>query len=384
MKTRFSRLVARLRQKTPTDRALLAFLAFLSLHLITGALSGGRTLAAPFFDHLGDLFMDYFNSLRDAAQGVRAYTERRVIYPPMANLIFLTFSRLVPNASLNTPFAARHTWRQYPTAILSLVLFLAIPLLLTALLQNAKRKQLGLPRRTLLLLLFNLPLLYLIERGNILLLTLPALLFFLYYYNSPSARLRELSYLSLAFAISLKLYPILAILFPLAQRRFAAACRVLLYSMLLLILPAFAFGGPAVFRVLLVNILSFAANAEGAAPALLSYLPFLFSLALFLLALYRHAEEPLCMALLATSLFTFPALHALYAYVFFTAPLPALLAKQDLTPTHLIFRAALLTPLLLFPLLGARSYLALASCCSAILLCCAALLLRATKNAPVS
>ena len=224
MKSRFSRLVAHLRQKTPTDRTLLALLTLLSLYLITGAISGGRTLVAPFFDRGCDLFMDYFNSLRDAAQGARVYTERRVIYPPMANLIFLVFSRLVPSAYLDTPFGARHTWRQYPTAILSLVLFLAIPLLMTALIQNAERRHLGLPRRALVPLLFNLPLLFLIERGNILLLTLPALLFFLYYYNSPRTHVRELSYLSLAFAISLKLYPVLALLFLLAQRRFAACC----------------------------------------------------------------------------------------------------------------------------------------------------------------
>ena len=384
MKSRFSRLVAHLRQKTPTDRTLLALLTLLSLYLIAGAISGGRTLAAPFFERGRDLFMDYFNSLRDAAQGARVYTERRVIYPPMANLIFLVFSRFVPSAYLDTPFGARHTWRQYPTAILSLVLFLAIPLLMTALIQNAERRRLGLPRRALVPLLFNLPLLFLIERGNILLLTLPALLFFLYYYNSPRTHVRELSYLSLAFAISLKLYPVLALLFLLAQRRFAATCRVLLYSALMLLLPSLAFGGPRAFGVLLANVLSFAANAEGTAPTLLVYLPFLFSVSLFALSLFRHAKPSLCTALLGLSLFTFPALHAVYAYVFLTAPLLALLSDRDATPPNRAFRTALTLPLFLFPVLGSHGYLILARCCCAILLCCAALLLRATKNAPVN
>ncbi len=384
MKTRISRLFAWLRRQSHTDRALLFLLATALLYLAVGAISGGRTLSAFLFDRGNDLFMDYFNSLRDAAQGERVYTERRVIYPPMANLIFLVLSYLVPPAYRNTAFAARHTWRQYPTAILSLALFLAVPLALTALVFNAERRRHGLPRRALLLLLCNVPLLYLVERGNMLLLTLPALLFFLYYKESQNAWLREGAYLALAFAVSVKLYPALLVLFLLARRRLAATCRVLAYSATLILLPSLAFGGIASLRTLLSNILSFTADKDGTSPAFLVYLPFLLALSLFTLSLLRDASAPLRMALAGATLFVFPALHAVYAYVFLLAPLPALLAEHSPTRALRIARLALLLPLALFPLLGARGYLLLCSLAVAALLACAVLLFKTQKNTPVN
>ncbi len=384
MKATIHRFVAWLRRKSPTDRALLFLLATALLYLAVGAISGGRTLSAFLFDRGNDLFMDYFNSLRDAAQGERVYTERRVIYPPMANLIFLVLSYLVPPAYRNSTFAARHTWRQYPTAILSLVLFLAVPLVLTALILNAERRRRGLPRRALLLLLCNVPLLYLVERGNMLLPTLPALLFFLYYNDNQSAWLREGANLALAFAVSVKLYPALLVLFLLARRRFAATCRVLAYSATLILLPSFAFGGLASLFTLLSNILSFTADKDGAAPALLAYLPFLLALSLFTLSLLRNASASLRMALAGATLFVFPALHAVYAYVFLLAPLPALLAERSPTRVLRIARLALLLPLAFYPFLTARGHLVLCSLAVAALLTCGVFLLKAQKNTPVN
>ncbi len=384
MKSRFLKFVTWLRCQTPTDRALL-FLATTALaYLVAGIVSGGRALRSPFFDRGNDLFMDYFNSLRDAAQGARAYTERRVIYPPMANLIFLALSFLVPSAYRNTTFAARHMWRAYPTAVLSLLLFLAIPFFITALMWNVARRRDALPPRALLVLLLNVPLFYLLERGNILLLTLPALLFFLYYYESQHAWQRECALLSLAFAISIKLYPALFLLFLLARKRFSAVLRVLSYSAALLFFPVFAFGGISAFRVLLANILSFAADKDGAIPALVAYLPFLLSLFLFTLALFRGMKAPLCMMLAGAALFTFPALHAVYAYVFLLTPLPALLADNNASRPMRVLRMALLAPLVLYPFLTARLYLTLCSCAVAVALACAIPLLKTQKNTPVN
>ena len=60
-----------------------------------------------FFRSGEDMFMDFFNSVRDAAQFARVYTERRVIYPPLANLLFLIFSRFLPASYTDTAFAER-------------------------------------------------------------------------------------------------------------------------------------------------------------------------------------------------------------------------------------------------------------------------------------
>lgn len=384
MRPHFRRLCAWLRRQSPVDRALLFLAASGALYLAVGLASGGKTLIAPFFERGNDLFMDYFNSLRDAAQGPRVYTERHVIYPPMANLIFLALSYLVPPAYRDTAFAARSTWRQYPTAVLSLVLFLAVPLVLTALLFAAVCRRYALPRRTLPLLLCNLPVLFLIERGNMLLPTLPALLFFLYYKESKRSVTRELAYLSLAFAVSVKLYPALLVLFLLADRRFAATCRVIAYSTLLTLLPSLAFGGPSCLRTMLSNVLTFAKERDGSAPPLLAYLPFLVALLLFTLFLLCEMPHSLRIALAGAALFTFPALHAVYAYVFVLAALPALLAAHAPSRALRITRGILLAPLAFFPFLTARVYLVLCSFSVAVLLAYAILLVKTQKNTPVS
>ena len=59
--------------------------------VIYTVLGNGR-FSDSFFLRGGDFFMDFFNSIRDAAQGSGVYSERGVIYPPMANLIFLLLS----------------------------------------------------------------------------------------------------------------------------------------------------------------------------------------------------------------------------------------------------------------------------------------------------
>lgn len=384
MKARFQRRCSTwLQRKSAVDRALLFLSASAALYLAVGLVSGGKTLSLPFFERGSDLFMDYFNSLRDAAQGAGVYTERRVIYPPMANLIFLAFSFLVPSSYRGTAFSARHTWRQYPGAILSLVLFLAIPLALILLLWDAARRRHGLPRRTLLLLC-SLPFLFLIERGNMLLFTLPALFFFLYYKESKQAPVREAAYLSLAFAVSVKLYPALLVLFLLAERRFAATCRVIAYSIAFTVLPSFAFGGPSCLRTLVTNILSFTADKGGDVPALLAYLPFLLTLSLFVRSLLCSAPAHLRLALAGAALFTFPALHAVYAYTLLLPALPPLLSLHEPTRATRALRGALLSPLAFFPFVSARGYLALCSLAVAALLLYALPLFKAQKNTPVN
>lgn len=335
------------------DRLLLLLLLFGALYLAAGLLFDARQLLLPFFDRGGDLFMDFFNSVRDAAQGPRVYTERRVIYPPLANLIFWLFGALVPSAYQNTTFAERATWSEYSGAIFALSLYLLLPTLLLILLFFFKIKKEALPPRLLFLLLFNLPLLYLIERGNLLLFTLPALFFFLFYYEDPRAGLRECSLVALSFAIATKLYPALFALILVARRRYAAFFRVALYSLLLVLLPSLPFGGIGGIWQMVLNILSFSDNADGTSP-LFSYLPFLFSLSLFLLALWRKKSDLTLFFLGACALYFFPALHALYAYSLFL-PFFLLLPKKPHALHRLLLRLVPL-PLFFYPFLSSRVY----------------------------
>ncbi|MFR5102025.1 MAG: hypothetical protein ACLTE4_05750, partial [Christensenellaceae bacterium] len=98
------------KRKNPAE-FFAAFMAVsLIIYLIASLIWGGKVLCGIFFADGTDLFMDFFNSVRDVSQGTGVYTDRGVIYPPMANLIFLLCLRLIPEEYATTPFDQRHNW----------------------------------------------------------------------------------------------------------------------------------------------------------------------------------------------------------------------------------------------------------------------------------
>ena len=75
----------------PRKNAASLFLLVVSLSALIYAIIylflGNGRFSDVFFIRCADFFMDFFNSIRDASQGSAVYTERGVIYPPMAKTI---------------------------------------------------------------------------------------------------------------------------------------------------------------------------------------------------------------------------------------------------------------------------------------------------------
>ncbi|MBQ9086148.1 MAG: DUF2029 domain-containing protein [Clostridia bacterium] len=310
---------------------LLSFGVYLFLSLI----SLGHLFPTVFYVRGTDFFMDFFNSIRDAAQGVEAYTERHIIYPPMANMFFWLLAKITPDGYNATEFDDRKDWMQEPVAIVLLLTFILICTLLFALCVwkslrcDQKTKWLFTAASVLCIPYFNM-----MERGNILILCMIALLIYIQTYESEKWYWRELGLLALAFSFSIKLYPILFAWVLLADKRYWAIIRCALYSLAMLILPFFCFGGPTVFLSLLQNIFSFSSGGGGAAsgitnflhlpPQLLPILTYsIFGLAVlnFLVApwVYEKRWKVLmcgCMAFVA-----FPSLTSTYGWILFLLPL---------------------------------------------------------------
>ena len=234
------------------------------LFALLSLLSLGKLFPSIFFVRGTDSFMDFFNSIRDAAQGIEAYTERHIIYPPMANLFFWLLAKITPERYNNTTFEDRRNWLGEPVAIALLLVFLVLCAVLFAFLvwRNLKTD-----RRSKLLFtaasVCCLPFVTMMERGNILILCVLALLVYTATYDSDRWYAREIGLLALAFAFSIKLYPILFAWLLLSDKRVAAFLRCMLYSVAMLILPSFFFGGPQVFLSLLKNIFSFSEGGGG-------------------------------------------------------------------------------------------------------------------------
>ena len=262
----FRRLRGDVRQlflrKDPAELFILAVLTCLFIFLIRVLSGGAETFLSIFHLHGSDLFMDFFNSIRDASHGEGAYTERHVMYPPMANLLLWLAARFFPASYLDTAGSACRTWVNYPGAILGFFCLLAGVLILfaTVLLREpyARRKR----RLLAVSVLFSLPFVFLYERGNTVFFALLFVLIFMQNYDSESRAAREAGLISLAFAFSLKLYPAIFGAVLLTDRRYREAGRCALYGILMLLLPSFAFGGPVSIFWSMKDVLSYSEHTS--------------------------------------------------------------------------------------------------------------------------
>ena len=107
----------------PVKFFILLVASSAAVYLTVSVIVGNGKFADIFFLRCADFFMDFFNSIRDAAQGGAVYTERRVIYPPLANLIFLALSRFTPESYNDTPFEDRYEWPEYFSTMMLAVVF---------------------------------------------------------------------------------------------------------------------------------------------------------------------------------------------------------------------------------------------------------------------
>lgn len=315
-----------------------AILITAGVYLLGSIVTGGWLADKIFFIYTGDFFMDFFNSIRDASLGLGAYTERHVIYPPMANLIFVLFSKITPDAYNATPFYQRMSWNVYG---INVVLSLLFVLLCTALFAAVIYRTLDAPKQKKILFtvvsICSVPYLFMIERGNIMVLAVVSLLCYLLTYNSEKALIRELGLLALAFSFSLKLYPILFAWVLIADKRYKEFFRCAIYSAALLLLPTFAFGGPSCLLIILENIFGFSTRDNSVLAVISEYahLPkFLVNgvaYGLFLLCglcfvssvfLYRNKSDRWKIWMLGCIAFVaFPSLSTVYAWTLFLLPM---------------------------------------------------------------
>ena len=310
------------------------------VYLSVSAIIGNGKFADIFFLRCADFFMDFFNSIRDAAQGSAVYTERKVIYPPLANLIFLLFSRFTPERYNNTRFEERYEWPEYFSTMMLAVIFVIVFAVCFFFLIYSKMQSCSRCTRFLFAFfaLFSTPVLYMAERGNMILFCLIALLLYAFTYDSKSKIYREIGIFSLAFAASLKLYPAIFGWLLIANRRYKDAARCAIYGLLLLIIPSFFFGGPACFAYVFGNIFSFSTTGTGStisiicnaiglstnvatAINILAYLWVLICGISFAISAFVSKEKHLTLMLGFLTICCVPSLTSLYTWAFMIIPI---------------------------------------------------------------
>lgn len=190
-----------------------------------------------------DYFMDYFNVIKYTSERdpynstFNGLAEKP--YPPMTYMMLYPSSKLFDYIS-NGPKEARND----QLALLSLVLLLvfssfAFSLILYELKNGSKIIRL----LTVFSLLLSGIFIFTIERGNIVIVSSGLIGFFLLFYKSDNKILKELAFISLAIAASMKVYPALFGLLLLYEKRYNEAGRLVFYGLAATLLPFLFFKG---------------------------------------------------------------------------------------------------------------------------------------------
>ena len=349
-----------------------AILISFGLYLLLSLIFGKLVVSSIFYNDNRDLFMDFFNSIRDASLGEGAYTVRHVIYPPMANLFFWLFSFLTPKEYNSTEFIRRQTWVQYDSAIVLIIVCVAIAAILMGVLaycsMRSTRKENWMFTAVAVC---NVPLFYMLERGNILVLSLISVIVFALTYHSESKAVRELGLLALAFSASLKLYPALFAWLLIGDKRYKDCIRCALYAIAMVILPSFFFGGVDILWTIVKNIFSFSSGGGGAfsviglylgrflhlpisfttkAVTLVTYSWFLLCAVNFILAPFVHPQRWKVWMMGCITFIAFPSLTSVYSWGFFLIPLVLLFRERPEGKVGLPYFILMAIPFLFLPI----------------------------------
>lgn len=199
-----------------------------------------------------DAFMDYFNMLKILETPHHAIYGTKVIYPAFCFCLWKIAFEMIPYSYRSM---SALELRNYQPAVLGFILcLLAVVIVLWELLKKNYKGD-GVKKCFFALsIMFSGPILFAIERGNIILLALVFLLIFELWYNSENKCLRYLSYVALAFSASIKIYPALFGVLIISRKRWKEAAGAIVIGMLSFLVPFLYLGGAQGVISLVENI----------------------------------------------------------------------------------------------------------------------------------
>ena len=180
---------------------------------------------------LNDTFMDFFNSIQ---YGRTPYT-RRVIYPPLINVIYGFFGKIVPmSIKANGTLAIRASVPGVLVFELFCMMTAVVYAIAIAGIKGYTKKEkwfLGLG------LCFTLPAVFCLERGNSVWLCVAFTMIFVNWYDSPKKMERGVAILSLAIAAAIKIYPAAFGLLLIRHKKWKEALEAIIAGVLVMFVP---------------------------------------------------------------------------------------------------------------------------------------------------
>ncbi|MBR5060255.1 MAG: DUF2029 domain-containing protein [Clostridia bacterium] len=244
----------------------VSFCLFIAFFLLTVYVTGGGSLRAALFQDTSDTFMDHYNSV--VYNGVDDPYEILVVYPPLASILYKVCNMIIPADDYGTMVSDPSILAQERAikvgqsfvfqfilyAVFSIIIFVSAVLMLK---KGGNTEKLFF----VLVTVFSSPFLYMADRGNNVLLPVAFSIFFLIFFDHKNKVLRELSLISLAVAIGLKIYPAAFLVLFITNRKYKELLRELGYVFITLILPFFIFfNGFSSMKLMLRNLMGFDAK----------------------------------------------------------------------------------------------------------------------------
>lgn len=205
------------------------------LYWLVTILTNSQFINSYFHNLNMDTFMDYFNMLQVLVNPHYEIYETKVIYPALCFCLWDIAFAMIPYSYRGLSSVEL---RNYQPALLGFVLCLLITVIAIWVLIKKNYKGYGVQSDLFALsILFSGPILFSIERGNIILLALVFLLLFELFYNSKNKYLRYLSYIALALSASIKIYPALFGVLIISHKRWKEVFGAIAIGVLIFVIP---------------------------------------------------------------------------------------------------------------------------------------------------
>lgn len=199
----------------------------------------GKYFVSVFANAFDDTFMDFFNSVNNAK--FDPYEDMFSNYPALACLICKFFFEMIPyELREGNGFNLRNVQAaMIPFIIYNAVVFWFIQVLIREKSVLSKESKTTLS----LILLLCAPIVFAVERGNLILLSFALTMFFSFFFDCKNKVIKEVSFMALAIAAAIKIYPAIFGLLLLKRKDVKEIARLVLYGVGVFIAPFFFYDG---------------------------------------------------------------------------------------------------------------------------------------------
>lgn len=235
------------RKDTPSkDKRIWFFIIALSIGIIVfwtaAAITDWESTKSSIFRWENWFFMDWFGELHRIQTGV--YTGDDIAnYPAFCFLIFRIFYAFIPKPQgvVYDDFSIRTS----QAAVVPFAIFMVIFIFIFYYIFRYQMREKTFIERELvaITLLLSAPFVYVFERGNLIIISLAFTFLYIMLYDSEKKPYRILSYICLAVAAAIKLYPAVFGILTLLRKRYKETILLIVLGLLFFIVPFFFFGG---------------------------------------------------------------------------------------------------------------------------------------------